>query len=378
MRRSPAAGVLAAVVLVAALAGCSDDSGDPKGDGSSPTPSDSAPGSPSTTQSPGSESSAGTADNPAPVRETAALLDWSPVPGPTDDTVTVSGKWTLSYPEQGTEAVLDGPRPLTVPAPTRFRITDALIDGKYAVVTAEDQQATKPNVATVINLATGQKFTIDGSSDVPTTTGGTWALGAGRVLHATLGPDRAYCLASVELPSRRSTLGWCAPPRNGFNDARITPTGTSLLTFDDKHPSCRTVVEVSGTDITPFPDVTECKGWDGATLDGGAVWSVVANENRIEAAQFFARAGDGYFDLGPGTSGSLTACAGSAYFVREPQRDGDPARLMHWSPDGQLTVAYETGKGGQATLSSPRCGGDTITITALTSDGDEQVSALVS
>ena len=101
-------------------------------------------------------------------------------------------------------------------------------------------------------------------------------------------------------------------------------------------------------------------------------------ENQIETAQFFARVGDGYFDLGPGTSGSLVACAGSAYFAREPQRDGDPARLMRWSPEGELTVAYEAGKGGQATLSAPRCGGDAITVTALTSKGDEQVSAPVS
>ena len=105
---------------------------------------------------------------------------------------------------------------------------------------------------------------------------------------------------------------------------------------------------------------------------------MVLKENRIEAAQFFARVGDGYFDLGPGTSGSLVPCAGAAYFVREPQGDGDPARLMRWSPDGELTVAYETGQGGQATLSTPRCGGDTITVTALTSKGDEQVSAPVS
>ncbi len=380
MRRSPAAVCFAALVLAVALAGCSDGAGDSNGDGTSPTPSDSptsAGSASTTTESPRPGPSGGTVDDPAEADETTALLDWSPVPGSTDDTVTVSGKWTLGYPEQGTEAVLDGPRPVTVRAPSGFRITDALTDGEYAVVAAEDQQAGKPNVATVIDLASGGRYTLDGSSDVPTTTGGTWALGESTLLHATIGPDRAYCLASVDLATRKSAQGWCAPPRNGFNDARITPVGTSLLTFDDQHPSCRTVVEVAGAEITPFPGVPDCKGWDGALLDGGAVWSVVPNENRIEAAQFFARAGDGYFDLGPGTSGSLVACAGSAYFVREPQRDGDPARLMRWSPDGELTVAYETARGGQATLSSPRCGGDTITITALTSKGDEQVSAPV-
>jgi hypothetical protein len=372
---------LVALALAAALAGCSDDGGDPKGDGNSRTPSDSpssAGSTPTTTESPPPDASGGTADDPARAEESAALLDWSSVPGSVDDTVTVSGKWTLRYSQQATEAVLDGPRPVTVRAPNRFRITDTLIDGEYAVVAAEDQQAGKPNVATVIDLGSGEKFTLDGSSDVPTTTGGTWALGEGTLLHATVGPGRAYCLASVDLASRKSTRGWCAPPRNGFNNARITPAGASLLTFDDQRPSCRTVAAVDGSDLTPFDGVPECKGWDGALLDGGAVWSVVPKESRIEAAQFVARVGDGYVDLGPGTSGSLVPCAGSAYFVRDPQRDGDPARLMRWSPDGELTVAYESAQGGQATLSSPRCGGDTITITALTSKGDEQVSAPVS
>jgi len=373
MRRAVVALALAAL-LSTGLAGCSDDSGDPTGgDGYSPTPSESP-----TSASPRPIPSGGTAGDPAQAEETAALLNWSPVPGPADDTVTVSSNWTLGYSQEGAEAVLDGPRPATVRAPNGFRISDALIDGEYAVVTAEDEQAGKPNVATVIDLASGEKFTVDGSSDVPTTTGGTWAIGERTLLHATIGSGRTYCLASVDLASRKSTQGWCAPPRHGFNDARITGAGTSVLTFDDQRPSCRTVAEVTGTELTPFPDVKECKGWDGALLDGGAIWSVVPQENRIEAALFFARVGDGYFDLGPGTSGSLAPCAGSAYFVREPQRDGDPARLMRWTPDGELTVAYETGKGGQATLSSPRCGGDTITVTALTSKGDEQVSAPVS
>ena len=299
------------------------------------------------------------------------------MPGSVDDTVTVSGRWTLSY-QQADRAVLDGPRPATIEAPKRYRITDALIDGEYAVVAAEDELAGKPNVATVVDLASGKQFTVDGDSDVPTTTGGTWALGDGQLLHATIGPGRAYCLASVDLAERSSTLGWCAPKRSGFNDARVTPAGASLLTFDDSQPSCRTVAEVAGEEIAPFPDVPDCQGWDGALLDGGAAWSVVENEKRVEAAHFFARVGDGYFDLGPGTSGSLTPCAGSAYFVRDPQPDGDPARLLRWSPDGELAVVYETRKGGRAALSTPRCGGDAITVSALTSKGDEQVSAPLS
>ena len=87
--------------------------------------------------------------------------------------------------------------------------------------------------------------------------------------------------------------------------------------------------------LTPFPGVTDCKGWDSALLDGTAVWSVVPNERRIEAAHFYAHTDDGWYDLGPGTSGSLVACAGAAYFIRDPatqHRPGDPAALVAAAP----------------------------------------------
>ena len=70
---------------------------------------------------------------------------------------------------------------------------------------------------------------------------------------------------------------------------------------------------------------------------------MIPKENRIEAAEFFARVGDGYYDLGPGTSGTLVPCAGAAYFVRDPQREGDPARLMRWDRR-RLAVVYERGR----------------------------------
>ena len=102
---------------------------------------------------------------------------------------------------------------------------------------------------------------------------------------------------------------------------------------------------------------------------------MVPKDNQVEDAHFFASIGDGYYDLGPGTSGSLLWCGGAAYFVRDPQRDSDPARLMRWSTDGVLDVVYESPGHGEAFLAEPRCGGDRLTVTALSSAGDEQVTA---
>jgi hypothetical protein len=262
-----------------------------------------------------------------------------------------------------------------VAAPAGHRITDALLDEEYAVVVSEDERAVQPNVATVVELASGERFTVDGSSPVPTTTGGTWALGEGTLTHATIGPGRRYCLATVDLASGESRLGWCAPARHGFNGVSITPAGTSMLTFDDARPSCRTPVAVEGERVTPLDGVEDCLGWDSVLVPGGAVWSVTPQANRVEQAALSARVGDDWFDLGPGTSGTLTWCGEAAYFVRDPQRRGDPARLLRWTPGrGVLDVVLESG-GGPAFLSEPRCGGDAITVTVLAESGDRQVTA---
>ncbi len=354
-----------ATVLALALSGCSGS------DSTEPTPATTPPPS---TAPPSTAPSGGTADRPAVVEPATDLLDWQPVDGPIEATATRSGDWTLIVEPGGRGYRLEGPRSASGSAGSGLRVSDALIDADWAVVVRQDKAEQRPMTAEVTDLATGKRFRIDGRSDVPTTTGGTWALGEGRLVHATVGPKGAYCVADVDLATRASALGWCAPERHGFNDARITPAGTSLLTFDGGQPSCRTLVSLEGPRATPFPGVEDCKGWDGLRTDDGAVWSVIPKERQVESAHFYARAGDGYFDLGPGTAGTLAWCAGAAYFVRDPQREGDPAALMRWSAGTGLAVVYQS-PGGQAFLGEPRCGGDTLTVTAMAEDGDEQVSA---
>ncbi len=375
MRRARHA--LLSLLVTASLAACADD--EPRADpdpeptrSSSTTP---APSSTSPTAEPSDDQPQGSPGSPAVLDAERTLLDWQDVTWPTGTTVTVSGNWSLT--QRATEAVLDGPRSATVRAPGRHRVTETLLDGEYAVVVTEDERAEQANTATVIDLGTGDRTVIDGRSDVPTTTGGTWALGEGRLVHATIGRGRAYCLATVDLATMSSETTWCAPRRSGFNGARITPAGTAVLSFDDQRPSCRTVGAVDTGELVAFDGVPDCTGWDGALLDDGAVWSVVPDEKRIEEAHFYARSDKGWFDLGPGTSGSLTWCGGTAYFVRDPQRSGDPALLLGWTPGDGLRIAYETEARGQAFLTEPRCGGTDLTLTALTGSGDRQVTASV-
>ncbi|MCW2764656.1 MAG: hypothetical protein JWO11_615 [Nocardioides sp.] len=363
---------LAALLVVLTACGGNDQTAEPTSSPTGPvSPSSSAPSTSPATPETGSPHPA---DDPLVIGDPAtAILDWQPVDGPVGDTVTTNGEWTLTVNQAGDQVQLQGRSGASGSSTTHERISDAFLDADWAVVVYQDRREQAPARAVVTDLAADQKFEINGHSDIPTTTGGTWALGEGRLLHATIGPGGSYCLASVDLTTRASTLGWCAPKRHGFNGAHVTPFGDSLMTFDDSQPSCRTVATVSGTDLEPFPGVTECKGWDGVLTQDGAVWSVVPKENNVEAARFYARSGGGYADLGPGTSGTLTWCHGATYFVRDPQHDGEPARLMSY--DGtDLTIVYES-PAGQAFLTEPRCGGDTITVTALAASGDEQVSA---
>jgi hypothetical protein len=198
------------------------------------------------------------------------------------------------------------------------------------------------------------------------------------VLHATSGAGRAYCVATVDLATGNGTTGWCAKPRNGFSRATITESATTMMTFDDQRPSCRTLVEVEGRRLVPFPGVPDCLGWDSSLTAPGAVWSLVPDQHRIEAAHFFAHTASGWFDLGRGVSGSLVTCAGSSFFTRDPQRRSAPATLLRWDPDTDvLSVAFSSPGTGNAFLAPPRCGGDHITVTAYSANGDEQVTAAV-
>ncbi|MGB0101709.1 MAG: hypothetical protein WBP61_15635 [Nocardioides sp.] len=356
----------AATALTLTLTACSGDEPDV-----SSTPTSQSP-SPSPTESEAPTPSAAPESDRPP-----AELDWQPVAGPIGETVTRNTDWTLTVKRNGAGWSLDGPQAGTGGGASGWRVSDALLDEDWAVVVLADRTETKPSRAEVTDLATGDSFVIDGSSDVPATTGGSWALGDGRLLHATYGPGRAYCLASVDLDSRESSLGWCAPKQHGFNGARIAPGGTSVLSFNAGRISCRTLMSIDGTEATPFDDVEECTAWDGLRTDDGLVWSVIAKERQIETADFFAREGGELADLGPGTAGSLVWCGDAAYFVRDPQDDGDPAALMRWAAADGLSVAYES-PGGRAFLSEPRCGGDHLTITALAEAGDEQVTASLS
>jgi hypothetical protein len=371
----PVRRAVVAATAALALTSCGSSSSSPTGDGSVASPSHTVASGSRTSEPSPSATQLGNPEHPVAAAVGTALLHWTHVPGSTDDLVTVGEGWRLTVAQGGAQARLQGAKSVTIRAADHSSITDTFLDDTHALVVTEDRLAHDPDRAVLVDLGSGRMTTLDGGSDPPTVVGGTWALGPGSLVHATSGPRHGYCLATVDLADGSGTTGWCAEPRHGFSRASVTADGTTMMTFDDHHPSCRTLSVVNGSDLSPLPGVTDCKGWDSALLDGTTVWSVVPKDRRIDAGRFYAHTDRGWFDLGPGTSGSLVTCAGSAFFTRDPASRNDPATLMRWSPDrARLSVAYESPGTGNAFLAPPRCGGTHLTVTAYTQAGDEQVT----
>jgi len=372
-----------ALVLAAAAAGCSTESSDPSAGTSSSPAGLAGTSSSSATSTPSADPGEGTAASPSVATAVDDPLDWAPQPGADGATVTTNGAWTLTVPDGGASYTLsegDRARPGDVPAGRQ--VVDGLLNDRWAVVVTQDRQEEQPQQATAVELATGREVVVDGSSQPPTTTGGTWALDGDRLAYATL-RGRDYCLAILDLASGRAATGPCVGAREGFNGVQLSDAGDALLRFDlgATQRSCRTVVAVEGQRLAPFPTVpaakARCGGAEGAWLEGpdgvGQIWAVVPQERRFEEAHFYARTGEEYVDLGPGDNGTLTLCGGAAYFARSAQTGDGTAALLRW--DGtELATVYESHP-GQAVIAGVQCGGSMLTLTSLATGGDETVTA---
>ncbi|RYP85365.1 hypothetical protein EKO23_12850 [Nocardioides guangzhouensis] len=363
----------AAAVLLLLAAGCS---GDGSGDGSR------EPDGPTTGSGPTSAATdsptgpvAGSPTGTATAEPTAALLDWRPLGKPDSGTWTRGEDWTMRVADGGTSVRFDGPAAggSYRPGPGRH-VVDAFLDGDRAVLVSQDRLEEKPLDLVVLDLPSGDR--VGRVTDPRPGTGGSVAYGEGTLVYSSFRPGGAFCLAAYDVEAGRGEKGYCAPRRHGFSNASISPAGTGLMTFDARRPvSCRTLTSVTGATATPLPGVPDCKGWDVLLTDGGAVWSTVPKEQRVEAGQFYATTGDTVTALGPGTTGTLLWCGDSAYFVRDAQKDLDKARLMRWTPDGELQVVYESSGEGEAFLAAPACADGILTVRSFAEGGDEQVWA---
>ena len=356
-----------ALALLVTLSGCSTD-------GPASSPDDAS----SNTSTPTSEAPAGgPIDAPTVVEPGAALLDWRDT-GVLAGTRYVKGPdWEALADERNTSVELqaDG-KGLGIAAGPGRTISEVLMSTEWAVVVRQDTAETAPSQVAVVDLATGKQTDLAGPEPA---SGGSWALTGGDLYYPTYGDDRAYCLATSALADSNGEDGWCAPAGTGFSGLTASEHGVAMMTFDDARPvACRTVNLLDGSGLPrPLEGPSDCTGWDVAATADGAVWSEVPKPRRQEEAHFFASADGTFFDLGAGTTGTALPCGDSVFFVRDPQSPDEPARLMRWTPDHTLEVAYESASVGDAFLSEPACGGGVLTLSSFGEKGDELVWASV-
>jgi hypothetical protein len=354
--------LLAAALLVTYAAGC--------GTSDRPTPEPTG----SHREDSGDEGAEGTGGI-EDVAATPAVLDWKPTGGGPEDRRTVGPEWTALVDEPGTTATFEGPSGrVTVETGGRRPVGDLLMNADWAVVVASDEQQQLPVLAKLVDLSDGTTHDITHPAPSPS----SYALAGDRVLYGTYDRGGAYCLAEVEAATGTGDFTWCAPKRTGLTRVTHGAGGTAFLSFDDQRPvSCRTPMLFSDGRARPVEEAADCSAWDVAATPGGAVWSEVRRERQAEEGDFRAVADGTTYDLGPGTTGTLLPCGDSVWFVRDPQSRTEPARLMRWTPDATLEVAFESEAQGTAFLAPPECAGDVLTVSSFGPGGDAQVSATV-
>lgn len=362
------------LALLVTLAGCGATE-DP-----TPTPGTDQPSS--STSEPAGETptdapSGGTIDAPAVVEPTPALLEWSDAGVPAGTRYLKGPEWEAlgSQGDTTVDLTRDGDS-VSIAAGRGRTISEVLMSAGWAVVVKQDKAETAPSQVSVVDLTTGEQGELAGPQPA---SGGSWALTGGDLYYPTYGDDRAYCLATNALADRNGEDGWCAPARSGFSGLTASEHGVGIMTFDDARPvACRTVNLLDGSGVPrPVEGPQDCTAWDVAATADGAVWSDVPRPRRQEEAHFYASADGSYFDLGPGTTGTAIPCGDSVFFVRDPQGDDEPARLLRWTPGHTLEVAYESTSVGNAFLGEPACADGVLTLPSFGEKGDELVWARV-
>lgn len=347
--------IAAALLLVAA--GCADDS-EPTAEPTT-SPSDSPSESPSES-------------------EPVAPLDWQPTGHSVDERVIVGERWTgiATESEVRFQSNTDDADDVSVPAAGSATVNAVLLEGDTAVVSFAFGGETTVGLGYRIDLATGEQTEIVTPQPA---NGGDWALIDDSLYYPALDEDENACLATLAVTDGNGEDGWCPPGRVGIAELEANDHGVGAMLFDyDSDISCRTLTLLDQTGVPqPVEGPADCAGWDIAATGTGIIWSEIPRPKRQEVAVFHALVDDAPQRLASGTTGSLTSCGDDTFFVSDPVKATDPARLLRW--DGTtLSVAYESASKGNAFLGRPECADGILTISSFGEDGDEQVSASVS
>lgn len=314
--------------------------------------------------------------SPPETAPTATPLDWQATDHSVDERVIVGERWTAIATETDVRfESATGADDVAGPTDEGGTVNAVLLEGDTAVVSFAYGGETIVGTGYRIDLTTGEQTEIVTPEPA---NGGDWALIDDSLYYPALDENQHACLATLAVTDGNGEEGWCPPERVGIAELEANEHGVAAMLFDYASDiSCRTLTLLDQTGVPqPVEGPADCSGWDIAATSTGIIWSEVPRPKRQESAVFHVLVDGAAQELGTGTTGTLTSCGGDTFYVSDPLRQTDPARLMRW--DGAaLSVAYESESKGNAFLGTPECADGIITISSYGEDGDEQVSANV-
>lgn len=316
--------------------------------------------------------------SPPETAPSEAPLDWQPTGHTVDERVIVGESWTAIATEASVrfESNTGDADDVALSSDGSGTVNAVLLEGDTAVVSYAYGGETTLGLGYRVDLSTGEQTRIVTPEPA---NGGDWALIDDSLYYPALDENQQACLATLAVTDGNGEEGWCPPGRVGIAELEANDLGVAAMLFDyDSDISCRTLTLLDQTGVPqPVDGPAECTGWDIAATHTGIIWSDVPRPKRQELATFHAMVDGEPHELATGTTGSLTSCGADTFFVSDPVKMTDPARLMRW--DGTaLSVAYESESKGNVFLGQPECADDILTLSSYGDKGDEQVSASVS
>lgn len=307
----------------------------------------------------------------------ATPLDWQPTGHSVDERVIVGETWTAVATETDVrfESSTGDADDVRVEDDGGGTVNAVLLEGDTAVVSFAYGGETIVGTGYRIDLTTGEQAEIVTPEPA---NGGDWAMVDDSLYYPALDEDQQACLATLAVDDGNGEESWCPPERVGIAELEANEYGVTAMLFDyASDVSCRTLTMLDQAGVPqPVDGPAECVGWDIAATSTGIIWSEVVKPHRQEEAVFDAIEPHMAHVLSTGTTGSLTSCGGDTFFVRDPARPTDSARLMRW--DGtDVSVAYESQSTGNAFIGKPECADGILTISSYGDQGDEQVWASV-
>lgn len=302
-----------------------------------------------------------------PVEVVDGLLEWSVVAGPAETLMppaavasdgerllfTVAGP--LGHALYLREPGAQDASPLLLPKEHTL-VGEADVSSELAVALIGYLES--EIVSLVMWDLTGASLTVDSG---PLMDSWAWMLALdGDRLYFVRDVGGVRCLAVASMEGVEQDPVYCTSPDWILNRVAVHPTVVSMVETDPVDGCSRlvTVDKTSYERTTTWNDVEDCRLFSGAADGSMAIWTHHPVPDAVGGVNYFDVEVVGYadgavYDLGRGTAGSVSVCAGAAIWESKAAtgeaeirwwRPGEPVKVLYRSPDQGRGYGYATGR----------------------------------